>query len=76
LEQQNAELQGQQAELQTVLASVERQKEAAEALHHFGEQLAAQTQVEEVATVILREIADYARPRSARCTCSTSRPGR
>jgi PAS domain S-box-containing protein len=61
VEQQNAELQGQQAELQTVLASVERQKEAAEALHHFGDLLAAQTQVEEVATVTLREIADYAR---------------
>jgi PAS domain S-box-containing protein len=61
VEQQNAELQGQQAELQTVLASVERQKVAAEALHHFGDLLAAQTQVEEVATVALREIADYAR---------------
>jgi PAS domain S-box-containing protein len=61
VEQQNAELQGQQAELQAVLASVERQKEAAEALHHFGEQLAAQTEVEEVATVTLREIADHAR---------------
>ncbi|PZS38071.1 MAG: hypothetical protein DLM62_15745, partial [Pseudonocardiales bacterium] len=47
VEQQNAELQGQQAELQTVLASVGRQKEDAEALHHFGEQLAAQTQVEQ-----------------------------
>ena len=61
VEQQNAELQGQQAELQTALASVERQKEAAEALHHFGDLLAAQTQVEEVAAVTLREIADYAR---------------
>jgi PAS domain S-box-containing protein len=61
VEQQNAELQGQQAELQTVLASVEQQKEAAEALHHFGDLLAAQTQVEEVAAVTLREIADYAR---------------
>ena len=60
VEQQNAELQGQQAELHSLLASVERQKEAAEALHHFGEHLAAQTQVEEVATVTLREIADYA----------------
>ena len=61
VEHQNAELQGQQAELQTVLASVERQKDAAEALHHFGDLLAAQTQVEEVAAVTLREIADYAR---------------
>jgi PAS domain S-box-containing protein len=61
VEHQNAELQGQQAELQTVLASVEQQKEAAEALHHFANQLAAQTQVEEVAAVTLREIADYAR---------------
>jgi PAS domain S-box-containing protein len=61
VEQQNAELQGQQAELQTVLASVERQKEEAEALHHFGRQLAAQTQVEQVATFTLREVADYAR---------------
>ena len=61
VEQQNAELQGQQAELQSLLASVERQKEEAEALHHFGERLAAQTQVEEVAAVTLREIADYAR---------------
>jgi PAS domain S-box-containing protein len=60
VEQQNAELQGQQAELQAVLASVEQQKEAAEALHHFGDLLAAQTQVEEVAAVTLREIADYA----------------
>jgi PAS domain S-box-containing protein len=61
VEQQNAELQGQQAELQSVLASVERQKEEAEALHRFGEQLAAQTQIEQVAAVALREIADYAR---------------
>ena len=61
VEQQNAELQGQQAELQTMLASAERQKEGAEALHRFGEQLAAQTQVEQVAAVALREIADYAR---------------
>jgi PAS domain S-box-containing protein len=60
VEQQNAELQGQQAELQAVLASVEGQKEGAEALHHFGEQLAAQPEVEQVATVSLREIADYA----------------
>ena len=28
---------------------------------HFGEQLAVQTQIEEVAAVTLREIADYAR---------------
>jgi PAS domain S-box-containing protein len=61
VEQQNAELQGQQAELQSMLASVERQKEGAEALHHFAEQLAAQTQVEQVASLTLREIADYAR---------------
>ncbi|MGH3120692.1 MAG: ATP-binding protein [Streptosporangiaceae bacterium] len=61
VEQQNAELQGQQAELQSVLASVERQKEEAEALHRFGEQLAAQIQIEQVAAVALREIADYAR---------------
>jgi PAS domain S-box-containing protein len=61
VEQQNAELQGQQAELQSALASVERQKEEAEALHRFGEQLAAQTQIEQVAAVALREIADYAR---------------
>jgi PAS domain S-box-containing protein len=61
VEQQNAELQGQQAELQRVLASAERQKEEAEALHHFSEQLAIQTQIEQVAAVTLREIADYAR---------------
>jgi PAS domain S-box-containing protein len=60
VEQQNAELQGQQAELQRVLTSAERQKEEAETLHHFGEQLAVQTQIEEVAAVTLREIADYA----------------
>ena len=60
VEQQNAELQGQQAELQRVLASVGRQKEEAEALHRFGEQLAVQTQIEQVAAVALREIADYA----------------
>ena len=60
VEQQNAELQGQQAELQRVLASVERQKEEAEALHRFGELLAVQTQIEQVAAVALREIADYA----------------
>ncbi len=60
VEQQNAELQGQQAELQRVLASAERQKEEAETLHRFGEQLAVQTQIEEVAAVALREIADYA----------------
>ena len=60
VEQQNAELQGQQAELQRVLASAERQKEEAETLHRFGEQLAVQTQIEEVAAVTLREIADYA----------------
>ena len=61
VEQQNAELQGQQAELQRVLASVERQKEEAEALHRFSDQLAVQTQIEQVAAVTLREIADYAR---------------
>jgi PAS domain S-box-containing protein len=61
VEQQNAELQGQQAELQRVLASAERQKEEAEALQRFGEQLAAQTQIEQVAAVALREIADYTR---------------
>jgi len=61
VEQQNAELQGQQAELHGALASVERQKEEAEGLHRFGEQLAAQTQIEQVAAVALREIADYAR---------------
>ncbi len=61
VEQQNAELQGQQAELQSVLASVERQKEEAEALHRFAGLLAAQTQIEQVAAVALREIADYAR---------------
>jgi PAS domain S-box-containing protein len=60
VEQQNAELQGQQAELQRVLTSVGRQKEEAEALHRFGEQLAVQTQIEQVAAVALREIADYA----------------
>jgi PAS domain S-box-containing protein len=60
VDQQNAELQGQQAELQRVLTSVERQKEEAEALHRFGEQLAVQTQIEQVAAVALREIADYA----------------
>ena len=60
VEQQNAELQGQQAELQRVLTSAERQKEEAETLHRFGEQLAVQTQIEEVAAVTLREIADYA----------------
>jgi PAS domain S-box-containing protein len=61
VEQQNAELQGQQAELQRVLSSAERQKEEAEALHRFGEQLAAQTQIEQVAAIALRGIADYAR---------------
>ncbi len=60
VEQQNAELQGQQAELQNLLSSVEHRKEEAEALHRFAGQLAAQTQIEEVARVILREIADYA----------------
>jgi len=60
VEQQNAELQSQQAELQHVLTSAERQKEEAEALHRFGEQLARQTQIEEVAAVTLREIADCA----------------
>ena len=61
VEHQNAELQGQQAELQRVLTSVERQKEEAESLHRFSEQLAVQTQIEQVAAVALREIADYAR---------------
>ena len=60
VEQQNAELQGQQAELQSMLSSVEQQKEEAESLHRFAGQLAAQTQIEEVAGVTLREIADYA----------------
>ena len=60
VEQQNAELQSQQAELQRVLTSAERQKEEAEALHRFGEQLAVQTQIEQVAAVTLREIADRA----------------
>jgi PAS domain S-box-containing protein len=61
VEQQNAELQGQQAELQRMLASVERRKEEAEALHRFGDRLAVETQIEQVAAVTLREIADYAR---------------
>ena len=61
VEQQNAELQGQQAELQNVLCSVEQQKEEAEALHRFAGLLAEQTQIEEVARVSLREIADYGR---------------
>ena len=61
VEQQNAELQGQQAELQNVLSSVEQQKEEAEALHRFAGLLAEQTQIEEVARVSLREIADYGR---------------
>ncbi len=60
VEQQNAELQGQQAELQSMLASVEQRKEQAETLHRFAGQLAAQTQIEEVARVALREIADNA----------------
>jgi PAS domain S-box-containing protein len=60
VEQQNAELQGQQAELQSMLSSVEQRKEEAETLHRFAGQLAAQTQIEEVATVTLREIADFA----------------
>jgi PAS domain S-box-containing protein len=60
VEQQNAELQGQQAELQSMLSSVEQRKEEAETLRRFAEQLAAQTQIEAVAGVTLREIADFA----------------
>ena len=60
VEQQNAELQGQQAELQSMLSLVEQRKEEAESLHRFAGQLAARTQIEEVAGVALREIADYA----------------
>ncbi|MGI8451797.1 MAG: GAF domain-containing protein, partial [Streptosporangiaceae bacterium] len=60
VEQQNAELQGQQVELENLLAAVEEQKGEAEALHRFAEQLAAQTRIEDVAEVTLREIADYA----------------
>ncbi|MGI8450745.1 MAG: GAF domain-containing protein, partial [Streptosporangiaceae bacterium] len=60
VEQQNAELQGQQAELQNVLFSVEQQKEEAETQHRFAGQLAEQTQIDEVARIALREIADYA----------------
>jgi len=60
VEQQNAELQGQQAELQSMLSSAERRKEEAETLQRFAGQLAAHTQIEAVAGVTLREIADYA----------------
>jgi PAS domain S-box-containing protein len=60
VEQQNAELQGQQAELQSMLSSVEQRKEEAETRHRFAGQLAAQTRIEEVAKVTLREVADYA----------------
>lgn len=60
VEQQNAELQSQQAELQSMLAAVEEEKEKAEAQHRFSAQLVAQTQVDGVAAVTLREIADYA----------------
>ena len=60
VEQQNAELQRQQAELQSMLAAVEQRKEEAETLHQFAAQLAAQTQIESVTGVTLREIADFA----------------
>ena len=60
VEQQNAELQGQQVELESLLTSVEEQKGEAEALHRFAGLLAAQTRIEDVAEVTLREIADYA----------------
>ncbi len=60
VEHQNAELQGQQAELQSVLFSVGQQKEEAEMLHRFAGLLAEHTQIEDVARISLREIADYA----------------
>ncbi len=61
VEQQNAELQGQQVELESALTEVEQRRERAEAAHQFGTQLAAQSGMEAIARLALREIADQAR---------------
>ena len=76
VEQQNAELQGQQAELQTVLASMGRQKEAAEALHHFGDRWPPKPRSRRSRPSPSGRSPTTPGPRSARCTCSTSKPGR
>ena len=58
--QQNAELQGQQAELESALTEVEQQRERAERAHRFATELAAQSGMEVIAGLALREIADQA----------------
>ncbi len=60
VEQQNAELQGQQAELASALTEVEQQRERAEGAHRFATELAAQSGMEVIAGLALREIADRA----------------
>ncbi|MFI5065995.1 MAG: GAF domain-containing protein, partial [Streptosporangiales bacterium] len=60
VEQQNAELQGQQVELESALTEVEQQRERTEAAHQFATQLAAQSGMEVIAGLALREIADQA----------------
>ena len=60
VEQHSDELQGQQIELENALALVAEQKERIQARQRFSERLAAERDIEAVAAVFLREIADQA----------------
>ena len=60
VEQHSDELQGQQIELENALALVAEQKERVQARQRFSERLAAERDIEAVAAVCLREIADQA----------------
>ena len=60
VEQQNSELQRQQVRLAGALTAVEQQRERAEAAHRFSAALVAQSGMEDVAALALREMADHA----------------
>jgi PAS domain S-box-containing protein len=60
VEQHSDELQGQQIELENALALVAEQKERIQSRQRFSERLAAERDIEAVAAVFLREIADRA----------------
>ena len=61
VESQRAELEAQQLELEYALTAIEQQKERAEMLQRFGEQLAGESTVENVAGVTLRQFGDFSR---------------
>ena len=61
LESQRAELEAQQLDLEYSLTAVEQQKERAEMLQRFGERLAGESTVKNVAGVALRQFGDFSR---------------